>query len=436
MTSFQTRIVRRSGLLPVVIAAALVGGCQKVPEVAPPAPPEGTVATPTQKDVTVFREFVGSTEAYKSVEIRARVQGTLDSMHFEPSAFVREGQLLFTIEQAPFEAQRDRAAAGLKAAEAGLARAESDLDRLEQAVRTNAVSQQEVTRARAERDQASAAVLQAEAELTNAEIQLAYTTVESPLDRLEQAVRTNAVSQQEVTRARAERDQASAAVLQAQAELTNAEIQLEYTTIESPIAGMVSRNYVDLGNLVGAGEATLLTTVRQIDPIYAYFEVSERFVAQALDERGGHQGPGQTKQISATLLLEETGLEIEGHLDSLENTVDTGTGTIRVRGIFPNPDARVFPGFFVRVRLPGELHEDALLVEETALGTDLGGRYLMVVGEGDIVERRYVEPGQLQDDNTRLILSGLEPGESYITRGLQRARPGMPVTPKTAAGGE
>jgi RND family efflux transporter MFP subunit len=377
MTITKNAVVRRSVLLPVIVAAVAVG-CQKAPDVVPPAPPEVTVATPSQKDVTVFQEFVGTTEAYRSVNIRARVQGFLDSMHFEPSSFVRKGQLLFTIEQGPFEAQRDRAAAGLKSAEAGLARAESDLD------------------------------------------------------RLEQAVRTNAVSQQEVTRARAERDQASAAVLQAQAELTNAQIQLDYTTIESPLDGLVSRNFVDLGNLVGSGEATLLTTVRQIDPIYAYFEVSERFFAQGLDQRGGHQGPGQTREISATLLLEETGHTIEGQLDSLENTVDAATGTIRVRGVFPNPDAKVFPGFFVRVRLPGELYEDALLVEETALGTDLGGRYLMIVGDGDVVERRYIEPGQLQDDNTRLILSGLEPGERYITRGLQRARPGMPVTPKTA----
>jgi RND family efflux transporter MFP subunit len=380
MMTTKSAIVRRSAIL-LTVAATLTMGCQKAPEVAPPAPPEVTVDTPQQRDVTVFQEFVGTTEAFKSVNIRARVQGFLDTMHFEPSSFVRKGELLFVIEPEPFEAQRDRAAAGLKAAEAGLARAESDLD------------------------------------------------------RLEQAVQTNAVSQQEVTRARAERDQASAGMLQAQAELTNAEIQLEYTTIETPIDGLVSRNYVDIGNLVGAGETTLLTTVRQINPIYAYFEVSERFVAQSLEQRGGHKDPGTDEPVRATLLLEETGHEIEGEIDSLENTVDASTGTIRVRGIFPNADAKIFPGFFVRVRLPGELYENALLVEETALGTDLGGRYLMIVGDGDIVERRYIKPGQLQDDNTRLILSGLEPGERYITKGLQRARPGMPVTPKTAGSG-
>jgi len=380
MTTTRFKLVRRSLVLPVVVAA-VAAGCRKAPEVVPPAPPEVTVTTPQQRDVTVYQEFVGSTEAFRSVNIRARVQGFLDKMSFEPSSFVRRGQLLFVIEPGPYEAQRDRAAAGLKAAEAGLRRAESDLD------------------------------------------------------RLEQAVRTNAVSQQEVTRARAERDQASAAMLEAQAALTNAQIQLDYTTVESPIDGLVSRNFVDLGNLVGAGEATLLTTVRQIDPIYAYFEVSERFIAKALEQRGGHKAPGEGAVMPATLLLEQTGLEIEGVIDSLENTVDVATGTIRVRGVFPNPDSRIFPGFFVRVRLPGELLENALLVEESALGTDLGGRFLLIVGDDNVVERRYIEPGPLQPDKTRVILGGLSPGERFIIDGLQRARPGMPVTPSAAAGG-
>lgn len=363
------------------VVTGILSGCQAPPEVPAPIPPKVSVATPVQRDVTVTQEFVGSTEAFKSVNIRARVQGFLDEMSFEPSAFVRKDQVLFVIEPEPYEAQRDRAAAGLKAAEAGLRSAESDLD------------------------------------------------------RLEQAIKTNAVSQQEVTRARADRDQASAALLEAQSALTNAQIQLDYTTVESPISGLVSRNYVDLGNLVGSGEATLLTTVRQIDPIYAYFEVSERFVAQALDQVGGHRNPNRENLMPATLLLEETGLEIEGVIDSLENTVDAATGTIRLRGVFPNSDAKIFPGFFVRVRLPGKFLEGALLVEESALGTDLGGRYLMIVGDDNIVERRYIQPGPLQSDKTRVILEGLELGERYISEGLQRARPGMPVTPESAGSG-
>jgi len=383
-------IVNKRGFVPgcgwqansvVVLLAGLMLGCQGQPVVPAPTPPEVTVATPAQRDVTVYHEFVGSTEARESVEIRARVQGYLDKMAFEPSSFVRKGQLLFVIEPEPYEAQRDRAAAGLKAADAGLRRAESDLE------------------------------------------------------RLEQAVQTNAVSQQEVTRARAERDQASAAMLEAQALLTNAEIQLDYTTLESPIDGLVSRNLVDLGNLVGANEPTLLTTVRRIDPIFAYFEVSERYIAQALEERGGHKNPGTDEDVPATLLLDETGLEIEGRVDSIDNTVDPATGTIRVRGVFPNANAKIFPGFFVRVRLPGELLEGALLVQESALGTDLGGRYVMIVGDDSVVERRYVEPGPLQGDKTRVILSGLELGERYIIEGLQRARPGMPVTPQAAGSG-
>ncbi len=162
---------------------------------------------------------------------------------------------------------------------------------------------------------------------------------------------------------------------------------------------MVSRNLVDLGNLVGAGEATLLTTVRRIDPIFAYFEVSERFMAQILELRGGHKDPGTDAELPATLVLKETGLEIEGKVDAVDNTVDPATGTIQLRAVFPNSEAKVFPGFFVHVRLPGELLENAVLVEETALGTDLGGRYVMVVGDDNIVERRYVEPGPLQEDN-------------------------------------
>ena len=371
--------LRRVAPLALVLIAA---GCTQQPQTVTPTPPEVTVATPEVRNVTLFQDFIGTTEAIESVEIRARVQGFLEKISFDPSTFVTEGQILFTIEQAPYKAQRDRASAGLKAAEAGLRRAESDLDRLEEAVRTNAVSQQEVTRARAERDQASAALLEAEAALTTAEIQLGYTTV------------------------------------------------------KSPISGLVSRRLVDRGNLVGAGESTLLTTVRRIDPLYAYFEINERLMARMLEDRGGRRDEKLDEDdLPLTMMVIETGARFEGYADWMDNTVDAATGTIRVRGVFPNPEARVFPGFFVQVRVPGEELAGALLVEETALGTDLGGRYLMIVGDGDVVERRYIEPGPLQEDGSRVILDGLEPGERYITVGLQRARPGMPVTPKDPGSG-
>jgi RND family efflux transporter MFP subunit len=381
-----TKRINRRAVRVLWAVAALVSvfppaACRKAPPVVAPTPPEVTVATPIVRDVTLFAEFVGTTQARESVEVRARVQGYLEKMAFDPSSFVHKGAVLFVIEPGPYQARRDRAAAGLESAKAGLRRAESDLDRLEQAVKTNAVSQQEVTRARAERDQASAALLEAEAVLTTADIELGYTTVTAPID------------------------------------------------------GMVSRNYVDLGNLVGAGEATLLTTVRRIDPIFAYFDVDEPFFAQLLEERGGHQDPDQGGDILATLVVNETELEIEGRVDAIDNTVDAATGTIQVRAVFPNPEAKVFPGFFVRVRLPGEFLENAVLVEETALGTDLGGRYALVVGADNVVEKRYIGPGPLEGDQMRVVLEGLEPGERYITVGLQRARPGMPVTPKPAGSG-
>jgi len=367
-----------------VIVVLLLGAAGCGEPAAPPAaaPPEVIVAVPEVRDVTDVIEFSGTTEAVKSVEIVARVQGFLEQIRFEPSTFVKKGQTLFVIEQEPFVARRDRAKANLASAEAALRRAESDLERLEQAVKTNAVSQQEVTRARAERDQAEAAL---------------------------QAART---------------------------ELQNAEIELGYTTIRSPIDGLISRHLVDAGNLVGSGGATVLATVRTIDPIHAYFEVDERTFARMLERRGGHQGPSENieDKVPATLVLRETGREIEGHLDSFDNAVDTGTGTITIRGLFPNPDALIFPGFFIAVRIDTAVLEDAVVVEERALGTDLGGKYLYVVGEGDIVEQRYVELGPAEAGMI-VVLEGLEQGERYIVDGLLRARPGLPVTPKTAAEG-
>lgn len=351
---------------------------------APPAPqlPQVTVAVPEVRDVTDRAEFTGTTEAIKSVEIVARAQGFLEQIKFQPSSFVKTGQILFVVEQEPFIARRDRARANLESAEAGLRRAESDLARLEQAVKTNAVSQQEVTRARAERDQAEAALLASRAELQNAEIELGYTTIESPID------------------------------------------------------GIVSRHLVDAGNLVGSGGGTVLATVRTIDPIYAYFEVDERTFARMLEKRGGHQATSRRLEdrVPATLILRETGHEVEGHLDSFDNAVDTGTGTITIRGVFPNPDRRIFPGFFVAVRIETETLADAVVVEERALGTDLGGKYLYVVGDGNLVEQRYVELGPAEGDQV-VVLKGIEPGERYVVEGLLRARPGLPVNPQQQAEG-
>lgn len=194
---------------------------------------------------------------------------------------------------------------------------------------------------------------------------------------------------------------------------------------------------MDAGNLVGRSGSTVLATVRTMDPIYAYFEINKRLFARMLEIQAGYEGPSERREDKppATLILRETGHEIEGRIDSLDNTVDTATGTIMLRGIFPNPDSRIFPEFFVSVQIEGEVLDDAIVVEERAVGTDLGGKYLYVVGEGDVVEHRYVELGPEGEDGTIVVLEGLDSGERYVVEGLLRARPGLPVTPKTVAEG-
>ncbi len=344
-----------------------------------PAPPEVTVALPLQQDVVEYIELTGRTEAIESVRIRARVSGALERVAFKASSQVNEGDLLFVIEPELYIANRERAIANVKQWEAELARAKSDLE------------------------------------------------------RLELAIQTNAVSQQEVDRARADLDQADANLLGAKASLTQAELDLSYTQVRSPISGMVSRRLVDVGNLVGSGENTLLTTVVKVDPIYAYFDVSERVVLEVLAARSltiTNRSAEPEKEAPVFLgLANEEGWPHEGYIDYMDNTVDTGTGTIQVRGVFSNPNGKLFPGLFARIRVPRGVLDDALLVSERAIGTDLGGKYLLLVGENNVVELRHVELGSLQE-GMRVIYSGLKPDERYIINGLQRARPGLPVTPK------
>jgi len=350
-----------------------------------------SVATPLRRDVTFYADFTGRTASVQRAEIRARATGFLERMNFVPGDFVKKGQLLFLIEPEPYQAQRDQADAALKSAEANRDRALSDLD------------------------------------------------------RLEEAIKTNAVSQQDVTRARAELAQAEAAVLNSTALLAQAKIQLQYTEVRSPVAGKVDRNLVDLGNLVGQGEATLLTTVVQMDPLWVYFDLPETIVLQMLAdlrEMGIDFSEEGTRPDTEGLLKffvgtpVEEGFPHEGHLDFLSNAVNAATGTVEVRGVVPNDDQTLLPGVFVRVRVPGRLMPDSILVSERAIGTDLGGKYVMVVGAENMVEQRYIELGPREDDGFVVVTNGLEGEESYIVNGLLRARPGFPVTPEAHRSGD
>jgi RND family efflux transporter MFP subunit len=374
--------------LTLAILAALAVGCGGSAETAAPPPPDVGVAQPIQRDVTVFSEHLGTTQAFESVEVKARVSGELEKITFEPSTIVEEGEQLFVIEPRLYKAERDAAEAALKSAQAELARTESDLQRVEQAVKTNAVSQSDVDLARANRDMARASVLSAEAALDSAELQYSYTQV------------------------------------------------------RSPIAGQVGRNRVDRGNIVSGSQGTLLTTVNRMQPMFVYFDAPEEIVLRALanmdlttvvdinaeDEASRR---GVTNAEVATLIDE--GFPYSGPIDYISNTVDSATGTIQVRAVLPNERMSLFPGLFVRVRIPLGLLEDAVLIREEALGTDLGGRYVYVVGEGNVVEQKYVELGPVEPDGMVPILEGLDGSETYIVEGLLRARPGMPVNPDTVA---
>jgi RND family efflux transporter MFP subunit len=217
----------------------------------------------------------------------------------------------------------------------------------------------------------------------------------------------------------------------AKADVRNAEIDLGYCRIASPIAGRINARELDVGNYVGDGQSTLLATVLKTDPIYAYISPSEGDLLRA--QKMIRQGKRQDYRM-ATIPMEmglgnEEGYPHEGRVDYADPSIDTGTGTIRVRGVFPNPDGAITPGLFVRIRLPAELHEDALLVPDRSLGSDQSGPYLLVVGKDDKVERRAVIPGTVVG-GMRLVEGKIGPDDRVVVDGLLRARPGLKVSPK------
>lgn len=367
----------------LALLALVVVACADPPAPQPPAPPEVTVAVPEQRDVETYAEFTGRTVAFAQVEVRARVRGFLERVHYQPSEFVREGALLFSIEDADYVAARD----------------------------------------------------QAEAEVLSWESELARLTAD--VGRLEMALESRAVSVQEVDATRAQRDQAEARLFAARASLQQAELNLGYTEIRAPIAGRVNRWFVDPGNLVGSGDNTLLTTVVRMDPIHTYWNMSESMVLELLERirKEGRQrrdrAPRQGEYPVFVGLGNEEGWPHEGWIDYMDSSVDANTGTIQMRGLFPNTDGALLPGLFARIRLPAtDPIVDAVLIEERAIGTDLTGKYVYVVAADDVVEQRNIELGQLEG-KMRVVTSGLAHGELYITVGLQRARPGLPVNPSS-----
>ncbi len=348
----------------------------------PPArqAPPVTVGKPTVSTVREFAVFTGFSRAVESADVVARVAGVLETVDFVPSSNVKKGDLLFTIEKTRYKALRDAAVANQASAEADLLRAETELKRVEKASKSRAVSEMDVDRAKADRDMAIASVSLAKANLAEAELNFSYTDVVSPID------------------------------------------------------GVVSRRLVDAGNLVGQAGPTMLTRVNQLKPIYVYFHMPESVVLRFLADRAENvtsEVEYGEQSIAWVGLANEVGYPHVGKIDYIDNEVDATTGTIELRVVLENEGLRVFPGLFVRVRVTGSEIPDAVQVPEVAIGTDLGGKYVLTVGENNIVEQKYVTPGAPQEEGLVHIKDGLEGTETIIVNGLVFARPGLPVIPLT-----
>jgi membrane fusion protein, multidrug efflux system len=361
-----------------VLSAAAAGACTNTAaqDSAPP-PPQVTVAAAIDREVTEWDEFTGRLEAVDTVAIRPRVSGYVSRVTFSEGAAVSRGQALFQIDPRPFQAEVDRLRAELARARATVRRAASELSRAE--------------RLRVE----------------------------------------NAISHEEHERRAAFQEESTAQLGAVEAALRAAELNLEFTQVASPINGRAGRAIVTEGNLVssGPGEATLLTTVVSLDPIYAYFDADEQIFLR-YQHIAGVNGTRRALPIRMALGSDD-GFPREGRLDFLDNQLNPETGTIRGRAVFQNPKGELTPGLFARLRLAGGGRYRAALIQDRAVGTDLGKRFVYVVGADQSIEYRAVTLGPLID-GLRVVRTGLSAGDRVVVNGLQRVRPGVKVTPQLA----
>jgi multidrug efflux system membrane fusion protein len=348
-------------------------------QAAPPAIPV-TVATVEPRDVTSWQEFSGRLEAIDRVEIRPRVAGAIQSVHFREGALVKQGDLLVTIDPATYEA----------------------------------------------------AVAQAQAQVGAAKATLNLTKVE--VDRGQKLFDNKTISQSDMDTRASNYAAAEANLKAAQATLQTAQLNLDYTQVRAPIAGRVGKIAVTVGNLVAAGaSSTALTTLVSVDPIYASFSANEQTVTQALSElpaTGGAVPP--VEQIPVQIgTASDNGTPIKGKLQLIDNEVDAASGTVSVRAVFDNPGGRLIPGQFVRVRMGQPKAESKLVISDRAVGTDQDKKFVFVVDGDNKVNYRQVQLGSLVDGE-RVIEDGLKVGEKVVVNGLQRIRPGAVVAPQLA----
>ncbi|WP_164008675.1 efflux RND transporter periplasmic adaptor subunit [Pyxidicoccus trucidator] len=378
----------------VVVGAALVAplmvggfvlardGNGEPPSASPAraAAPEVIVAEVVTKPLSESAEFTGTLAAVQSVELRPRVGGYLDSVRFAEGGLVKAGQVLFQLDARTYEAT--------------LARAQADLRQAEER----------------------------------------STLAQSRFERGEKLVAERVISQGDFDVLKAERAESRARVESARAAVRSADIDLQDTKVRAPISGRVGQALVTPGNLVSGGSAgaTLLTTIVSVDPFYVYFDVDETtYLRFASAGPSGRQSDGRVHPVPVRVaLLGDEGFPWEARLDFLSNRVDSGTGTARARAVLSNPDGRLTPGLFARVRLETGPARATVLIDEQAVGTDQQGRFVLVVRPDESLEQRRVELGATEG-GLRSVLKGLAPGERIVLKGM--ARPGMKVAPKLVA---
>jgi multidrug efflux system membrane fusion protein len=328
---------------------------------------------PLQKEVLEWDEYTGRLESMESVEIRARVSGYLERVNFRDGDTVKKGDLLFTIDPRPYQAELSRAEAELERVKARQALAENDLRRAEKLRRSKAISEEEY-------------------------------------DSRSKGVREFA-----------------GAVRSAEAAVQTARLNLEFTTIRAPIGGRIGRELITVGNLVN-GDQTVLTTIGSLDPVYIYVDADERAVLKY------QRTPDMKRQfhsrdlhMPAQLgLLDEPDFPHQGYIDFVESKLNVATGTLRARGVFPNPDRLLIPGFFARLRIPGGPAHAALLIPERAIGSDQGQKFVWIAKPDGAIEYRRVTLGG-QHGALRAVADGLKPDEQVVIEGIQKLRPGAKV---------
>lgn len=400
------------------ISAITFAGCSSATQAPGDRPPPTvTVSQPVNKKIVEWDAYTGRLEPIEFVEIRARVSGYLQSTHFKEGQMVNQGDLLFVIDQRPFTAALNGAKASKGQAEAQMAQAKAQLDE-----------------ARAQKKQAEAELNLAEARVKRTRtLRTSNAVAQDELDQREaeytQAEADVTASEAGIGLAEAGIATAQSAIMSAEAAVESAELDLNYTKIYAPVTGRISREYVTEGNLVsgGAATSTLLTTIASVDPIYCSFDVNEqqalKYIRLAL--QGKRESSRKVRNPVFLGLADEKDFPHTGHMEFVDNRFDANTASIRVRCVFRNENEVLVPGMFGRVRLPGSQPNQAVLIPDSAIGTDQSSQYVYIVVDG-VIEQRRVIVGPLVD-GLRVVREGLDGSESLVIKGILLVRPDMPV---------